>query len=388
MKLFIHERLENEGSTIGAEIFWKYLVQGYSDAATEQTILSRVSREYYKICQQRIGNHRTVYLVASFLPFWKGLVKFPSDQDMLSLWQAMLPKQRRNIEVFDRLSRDLGNHILQTGQAELISEFHETIIQFVEQIPQAPLSAKFVSLLSMHQAYADRVVSTLPGLIVSQRSLEDLAYALKRFFTHLANKVDSSSFIEYEDAILAALQSNLNKDYSELCIHNVIKNVTPGVHYETISHLFRRYLMISQEPKSKEQDNFFWQVVKAHYQYEVDSGVEISIRQENMRANLLILQQNARKAQSSRYFTALLRTWSVDCIPKQAALDTLRQIVLEIHPSRWRRALVICKEFGELFGLTSLISPDLSVEHAIQDLEANNQQGLISIRQVLARSST
>lgn len=387
VKLFIDRKLNHEGATLSAELFWKYLMKGYSNATVELATLDQVSEEYFKICQQKIEDDRTVYLVTSFLPFWNNLVQFPSNQDMLSLWQAMLLVRRRNIEAFGKLSRDLGNHIRQTENTELILKFHEMIIQFMEKYPQATLSAKFASLLSTHQVYADRVAKILPKLIVSQGYLEDLGYAFKRFFTYLANKIDASLLIEYEISVLTALQDNLNKNYAELCVHNVIKGVTPKVHYEAISQLFRRYITIGREPKDKRQEDFFWQVIGAYHKYEIDSSIDISIRRENVRANLLILQRKANKTQSSRYFTAFLGTWSVDCIPQQAAVNTLREIVLEIPHSRWRRVLAIFKAFGKSFDLTLLISPGLSVEKAIRLFESDEQQGFISIKQLLTQSA-
>ena len=97
----------------------------------------------------------------------------------------------------------------------------------------------------------------------------------------------------------------------------------------------------------------------------------------------MLIQFSAEKAQTARYFSAILRTWEDDVIPKKSAMVTFQTLILHIQPSRCRRVETICKHLINLFGPDTLLSSAISIRTALVDLEKDKEVGLISIKQQL-----
>ena len=253
----------------------------------------------------------------------------------------------------------------------MLVEFRTVLASFIATNPTHGLSPKFASLLSKVDTLALNLASALPDLVRRQRNLEDVAYATSRFIDGSAASLVDTERAQFLVLMTDALVANLHKPYSELCVLMLIRGARSRIHFAAVASLFQTYLKAAKQPdrESNQAENLFWKVIQTYRNFEVNSGIEIEIIQENIAICLSILQSNARRTQSARYFKAILETWPVEAIPRELSTETLREIIREMHPDRWGRAMSCMRAVRKLFGGDLPIVPDLSLEYAISVLE-------------------
>ena len=128
----------------------------------------------------------------------------------------------------------------------------------------------------------------------------------------------------------------------------------------------------------------FWQVLEAYHTYEGKSNIEEIVQKDTIESFLSIIRSNAQRVQAARYFSAILSTWEADFIPQESAIDTLRHLILQTSPSRWRRIRKVCQNFRNLFRPDVLLSSTMSIGTALNQLGRHKEVSLISIKQQLA----
>jgi len=377
-KLLISKRLDSEGTTGVTPDFFQYFIQIQQESSDDKNKLNNVSEEFYELCLQICDHDRTIYLLINFLPFWQQLSDKPSPKEMVVLWRKMLATGYKRIEPFGKLTRQMNSYLRNRKEAELTSEFHGELISFIEANLSHVLSTKFTRILVHEKSHLRELSRLLPKLVRYQKSMEDLMYITGEYFQFRSEILDERESIEFENSMIEALETSLHKPFFELCISLVIKECTPEVHYEQITQLVEIYL------KAGRQSEDFWQVLEGYHTYEGKSNIEETVQKDTIESFLSIIRSNAQRVQAAMYFSAILRTWGADFIPQESAIDTLRHLILQTSPSRWRRIRKVCQNFRSLFGPDVLLSSTMSIGTALNQLEEHKEVSLISIKQQLA----
>lgn len=378
LRSLLLEQVNNEGTTIASEVFFEYLMLFESYGS----IIDYVSTDFFAICQSVVNQNRTTYLITGFRPFWENHIKSPSSEEVLQLWETLLYKVH-TIEAFGTLTRQLDEHLFSHHNTPLLHLFYTAQFNFIEQHPSHKLSPKFYSVLIKRQFEADKLSEALPILITSQRDLEDMDYAIIRFFKYLVPLLSREQLINVEDSIIASVKTSLYKRYSSYCLYHLIKNCTSGIHYEKFTDIINLYLEIG---KPLENKNDIEKVLKAYKKYETDSNIDSDTRRSNIETFLSTVKLNSEKTLCARYLAALCNTWDSGDIPLQPAIEALQKIIIDIHPSQWERTLSIFNAFGNLFGESMPVVSGLSIQSIINQVSEHEQQGLISIKQQIGSS--
>ncbi len=376
-KVLISERLDSEGTTGVTQDFFEYFIQVQQELSDDENKLNKISEEFYKLCLEMSDHDRMIYLLISFLPFWQQLSDKPSPEEMIVLWRKMLATGYKRIEPFGKLTRQMNNYLQNRKEAELTSEFHGELISFIETNLSHVLSAKFTRILVHEKSHLRELSTLLPKLVRYQESMEDLRYILEEYFQNHSEILDEKELIEFETSMIEALETSLHKPFSALCVSLVIQGCTPEVHYKQITQLIETYLKAGRESED------FWQVLKGYHTYEGKSNIEATIRKGTIESFLSIIRSNAQRVQAARYFSAILRNWESDSIPLESAIDTLRHLIVQTPPSRWRRIRKVCQNFRNLFGPDVPLSSTMSIGTALNHLEKHKEVSLISIKQQL-----
>ena len=377
-KLLISKRLDSEGTTGVTPDFFQYFIQIQRESSDDKNKLNNVSEEFYDLCVQMSDHDRVIYLLINFFPVWQQLSEKPSPQEMLLLWQKMLSTGFKKIEPLGRLARQMNNYLQERKETELLSEFDNDLISFIEGNPSHILSPKFAKILIQKKSYLREVSTLLPKLVRYQKNMEDLRYTVAEYFQCNSKILDEKELIEFEASLIEALESNLSKPFSDRCVSLVIKECTPEVHYERITQFIETYL------KAGRKSEDFWQVLEAYHTYEGKSNIEEIVQKDTIESFLSIIRSNAQRVQAARYFSAILSTWEADFIPQESAIDTLRHLILQTSPSRWRRIRKVCQNFRNLFRPDVLLSSTMSIGTALNQLGRHKEVSLISIKQQLA----
>jgi hypothetical protein len=383
LKLVIAERLDSTGTSVAMEIFFERLV-AESEAVPEcRNELETISRDVFALIQGLIHRERTIYLLTSFLPFWKGLIASPTASDVLYLWGKLLFGKLSLIEPFAKFTRNLGKHLEATNDSGLSAEFHDSMIAFAETRPGHPLSAKLFSQLTREEAQIIRIGDLLPQLISNQNDLEDVAYAIGRFLQKGASVLDDDERVRYEQWVIVTLTSNLSKSHSALCVKLLLGSCTPSIHYREVTELFRSFLRSCRDQKLVNEKGDITRTIEAYHKYESESEIEVEVRKANLEACLLIIQNTTEDECGAKHYKAILKTWKPEFIPEQLAMQTLRTLMFRIHPSLWQQILGLVIRLSSLFGASALVCPGVSLEVIKGELDNLKQEGLISMKRRL-----
>jgi hypothetical protein len=375
LKLLIANRLENEGTTVAAQDFMKFCHQ--KTLSIDEDKLNKIITDSYHLCLQMSHHERIIYLLINFFPFWQHLLDQSSPGEIIDLWRKVSSAGYKKGESFGNLTRIVNEYLQKRDEKQSISEFHKDLISFIEANQGHMLSPKFASVLIQARSHLRELSTLLQKLIRAQQSMEDISYALDRYLKCHAEVFGKEELIEFEASIIKALEMSIRKPFAELCVSGVIKGCTPKVHYEQITKLVETYL---KEGKESED---FWQILQEYHSYQLKSDIEKTMQNNTLERFFRLIQFSAEKVQTARYFSAILRTWEADVIPKESAMDTFRKLILHIQPSRCRRVETICKHLINLFGPDTLLSSAISIRTALEYLEKHKEVGLILIKQQL-----
>ncbi len=301
----------------------------------------------------------------------------PLPSDVMMLWKNILPTNYQYVEVFIKLTRQLITYLQERKEEQLLSNCYETLLNFIKNSPNHLLSPKFAKILVKGEYHLHELSKLLPALIHRQENLEELWYTSIEYFLILAN-LEKEVRIEYESYIIDALKANVQKPYSDLCIATIIKGCTNTVHYFRITELIESYIK-----KGNGSDDNYWQPLKEYHSYEKISRTEVSVRKNSIEKFLLIIMANAQRMQPYRCFSTILRTWESDLIPIESAINTFRSIILQIHPSSWRRIKTTSEYFGNLFSPEIMLCSTISIKTISEQLHEHEEAGLIFVQNEL-----
>lgn len=375
LKLLIANRLENEGTTLAAQDFMELCHQ--KALSIDENKLNKIITDSYQLCLQMSNHERVVYLLINFLPFWQHLPDQSLPGNIVYLWRKVSSAGYKKGESFGKLTREVNDYLQKRNEKQSISEFYKDLIGFIEANQGHMLSPKFASVVIQARSHLGELSTLLQKLIRAQQSMEDISYALERYLKCHAEVFGKEELIEFEASIIKALEMSIRKPFAELCVSGVIKGCTPKVHYEQITKLVETYL---KEGKESED---FWQILQEYHSYQLKSDIEKTMQNNTLKRFFMLIRFSAEKVQTARYFSAILRTWEADVIPKKSAMATFRTLILHIQPSRCRRVETICKHLINLFGPDTLLSSAISIRTALEYLEKHKEVGLISIKQQL-----
>lgn len=374
-KLLISKRLESEGTTGGAPSFFEYFI--VQIPSKDKNRLNKISEEFYSLCLKMSDNSRVIYLLISMLPFWKQLSDKPLPEEMVTIWQKMLSTCYKKVEPLGKLTRQISNYLQNRKEEELITKFHSELLNFIKSNLCHVLSPSFAKILIKARFYQRELSILLPELIENQKIMENLFYAIGEYFRYPMELINNEELIRIESSIIKTIEKNLYKSFSEKCLSLVINKCSPGVHYEQITQLIETYLEIERESED------FYQVLCAYHAYEGKSNIEDKSRKDTIEKFFSVIRANAQRVQAARYFSAILETWKAAFIPQELALDTLRHLILQIDPRRWRRVLKMCVNFSKFFGHDILLYSKVPIGEILNKLERDKELALMSIKQQL-----
>jgi GTPase SAR1 family protein len=360
----------------------KILTARDQNQGEEGKLLREISNEYFALCEKHYREPQVTYLLSSFLPFWEGRLEKPSADQIVTLWRSLLlGTAAPESEVFDNLTRQLTSRLAAINETELERNVNQTLIDFVEQHPQHPLAPKFVSDLGSCLGFASRLASHLSKLVICQSDLKDTAFALSKFFKFAAPALEYKSLVDCERELILVLRENIEKPSADLCIINLAGSCTRAVHNQGIAELARAFL---RNASAVEVRGSTLRALGAIHYYEIESEMSGEVQRGNLRTAFEIIRVRSKEETAARFFTYILHTWDADSVPRGEAILTMKQLLTNLHPSRWRRAAAICVEMQRLFGSDLLIGRNMDVRFLIDELDRHKQDALIALGERIA----